>query len=142
MIVDIALPIPVGKYFSYTVPDILPHTFRCGQGCVSRSVKGMRPVSSPGSVTATATGLKSIIEPLEFFPLVDAELASLADWASSFYLTPAGLVMKYALPPLRDIERYLVVEPAGEDPSTIDSVPLNKMIKKIRAAEAHGAFQE
>ncbi|MBP1748357.1 MAG: priA, partial [Deltaproteobacteria bacterium] len=130
MIADIALPIPVGKYFSYTVPDhIAPYV-----SMWSRVRVPFRQRDAAGIVAGIregdGTGLKSIIEPLEFVPLVDAELAALSDWASSFYLTPKGLVMKYVLPPLRDIERYLVVEATGEGPSEIVGAPLSKMIKR------------
>ena len=131
MIADVVLPIPVGKYFSYTVPvEIAPYV-----SLWSRVRVPFRQRDATGIVTAIregdGTGLKAILEPLEFFPLVDPELAALADWASSFYLTPKGLVMKYALPPLRDIERYLVVETTGEGPSAAGSALLNKTIKRL-----------
>lgn len=131
MIADIALPIPVGKYFSYTVPDhIAPFISTWSRVRVpfhQRDTAGIVVRLREGD----GTGLKAIIEPLEFFPLVDAELSKLLAWASSFYLTPTGLVMKYALPPLRDIERYLVAIAVSDDPSVTESSPLNKMIKKM-----------
>ncbi len=130
MIADIALPIPVGKCFSYTVPDeIAPYI-----SIWSRVRVPFRQKDAVGIVAGLregdGTGLKSIIEPLDFFPPVSDELAALAGWASSFYLTPVGLVMKYALPPVRDIERYLLAGDVKEGPSATDSIPLPKIIKK------------
>jgi primosomal protein N' len=128
MIADIALPIPVGKYFSYSVPDeIAPYLSAWSRVRVpfhARDAVGIVIALRQGD----ATGLKPVIEPLDFFPLVDEELAALAAWASSFYLTPIGLVMKHALPPVSDIERYLV---AGEiSHPEAGPVQLSRMIKR------------
>lgn len=128
MIADIALPIPVGKYFSYSVPDeIAP--------CLSVWSRVRVPFHQRDAVGVVAAlregdpgGLKPVIEPLEFFPLIDDKLAALAGWASSFYLAPMGLVMKHALPPVRDIERYLV---AGEaDRPEAGPVQLSRMARR------------
>jgi primosomal protein N' (replication factor Y) (superfamily II helicase) len=129
MIADIALPIPVGKHFSYSVPDdILPYISQWSRVRVpfhQRDAVGVVADLKEGD----PTGLKPVIEPLDFFPLIHEELPDLAYWASSFYLAPLGLVMKYVLPPVRDIERYLV---AGEAAGHKDDVriPLGKMIKR------------
>ncbi len=129
MIADIALPIPVGKNFSYSVPDeMAPHISLWSRVRVpfhQRDAVGIVADLKEGD----PTGLKPVIEPLDFFPLVNEELPALAKWASSYYLAPIGLVMKYALPPVRDIERYLVAgEPAGAEAAC--PVPLGKMIKR------------
>lgn len=144
MIADITLPIPVGKSFSYSVPiDIAPYI-----AVLSRVRVPFHQRDAIGTVVGLREGddprLKAIIEPLDFFPLIDNELTELAGWASSFYLTPSGLVMKYALPPLRDIERYLVIGQT-HNTSVNEGTPLNKMVKKLGHARlvqlfVQGAF--
>lgn len=123
MIADIALPIPVGKNFSYSVPDeiapYIPLWSRVRVPFHQRDAVGV----VAGLKEGDPTGLKPVIEPLDLFPLVNEELSALTKWASSYYLAPMGLVMKYALPPVRDVERYLVAQ--GTSP-----VALNKMIKR------------
>jgi primosomal protein N' (replication factor Y) len=130
MIADVTLPIPVGKFFSYSVPvDIAPYI-----AVLSRVRVPFHQRDAIGTVVGLREGddprLKAIIEPLDFFPLIDNELSALAGWASSFYLTPSGLVMKYALPPLRDIERYLIIGQTNNT-SIKEGTPLNKMVKKL-----------
>ena len=131
MIADIALPIPVGKYFSYSVPvDIAPYV-----SIWSRVRVPFHQRDAIGTVVEMREGddprLKAILEPLDLFPLLDNELSALAGWASSFYLTPQGLVLKYALPPLRDIERYLVIGQANNASSIDEGAPLNRTVKKL-----------
>lgn len=136
MIADVALPIPVGKYFSYAVPDeVAPYL-----SLWSRVRVPFHQRDAVGIVTGLkqgdAEGLKPVIEPVDFFPLVDEELAALAGWASSFYLAPMGLVMKHALPPVRDIERYLVAwERARPEAGPIQLSRMIRRTGRVRLAE-------
>ncbi|MRR08117.1 MAG: hypothetical protein EG828_14560, partial [Deltaproteobacteria bacterium] len=141
MIADITLPIPVGKSFSYSVPvDIAPYI-----AVLSRVRVPFHQRDAIGTVVSLREGddprLKAIIEPLDFFPLIDNELSALAGWASSFYLTPPGLVMKYAVPPLRDIERYLVIGQT-HNTSLNEGAPLNKMVKRLGHARLVQLFMQ
>ncbi len=131
MIADIALPIPVGKSFSYTVPDELtPYIFT-----LSRVLVPFRYKEAAGVVVAIhdgdGAGLKSIAGVLDFFPLVDEELAALVEWSSSFYVTPPGLVFKYALPPVSDLQRFLVTGTADNSLADMNGLPLRKAVRKF-----------
>lgn len=129
MIVDVALPIPVGRSFSYTVPDELaPYIFK-----LARVLVPFRYRETAGVVVAVRDGedggLKSVAGVLDFFPLIGDELPALLQWSSSFYVTPEGVVFKHALPSTGDLERFLVVDAAGQE--DLAGLPLRKAIRKF-----------
>lgn len=129
MIADIALPIPVGRSFSYNVPDELaPHIFE-----LARVLVPFRHRETAGVVVALRDGedegLKSVAGMLDFFPLLSDGLPALLQWSSSFYVTPAGIAYKHALPSAGDLERFLSVESA--DRPDVNGLPLRKAIRKL-----------
>ncbi len=132
MIVDVALPIPVGRSFSYGVPgELVPYVFE-----LARVLVPFRYRQTAGVVVALREGkdqrLKSIEGVLDFFPLFPDELPELLLWSSSFYVTPAGLVFKHALPSAGDMERFLTVEAAGR--ADMDGLPVRKAIRRYGRA--------
>jgi primosomal protein N' (replication factor Y) len=129
MIADIALPIPVGRSFSYNVPDELaPHIFE-----LARVLVPFRHRETAGVVVALRDGedegRKSVAGMLDFFPLLSDGLPALLQWSSSFYVTPAGIAYKHALPSAGDLERFLSVESA--DRPDVNGLPLRKAIRKL-----------
>lgn len=126
MIVDVALPIPVAKTFSYYVPPL----WRSHLKLLSRVIVPFRTRVLAGFVTAFRDGekgaLKEIEEPADLFPLADGVLGELADWASRYYVTPPGLVLKYVLPPFKDVQKYLIV-----DMDERKGIPLKKAISSM-----------
>jgi primosomal protein N' (replication factor Y) len=129
MIADVALPIPVGRSFSYRVPgELAPHIFE-----LARVVVPFRHREAVGVVVALKDGeeegLKSIAGVLDLFPLLSDELPALLRWSSSFYVTPAGIAFKHALPSAGDLERFLSVESA--DHPEVDGLPLRKAIGRL-----------
>jgi len=129
MIADVALPIPVGRSFSYKVPDELsPHVFELARVLVPfghRETTGVVIVLRDGE----EDGLKSVAGVLDLFPLLSDELPALLQWSSSFYVTPAGIAYKHALPSAPDMERFLSVESAGR--VDVDGLPLRKAIRRL-----------
>jgi primosomal protein N' (replication factor Y) (superfamily II helicase) len=126
MIVHVSLPIPVTKTFSYIVPDGL-------KGLVKPLIRVQVPFRNRklvGVVTGTeegsGTGLKEINDVLDPIPLIDGILAQLIEWASYYYVTPLGLVFKYALPATLNPERYLAVRSLTESDSVLDGMSLRK----------------
>jgi primosomal protein N' (replication factor Y) len=108
MIVQVALPLPINKTFSYRLPDYM-----------IAAVKPLSRVKVPfgtrsliGFVVAFdetgegAEGLKAIEELIDPIPLMDRDCYRLCDWASRYYVAPIGLALRYALPPAISIERY------------------------------------
>jgi primosomal protein N' (replication factor Y) len=125
MIVDVALPIPVTKTFSYTVPDAwkpfvkeflrlsVPFHNRVQTGVITYVRNGENPK------------LKEIHELIDFFPLVDETLISLSRWSAHYYITPIGLVLKYMLPKTLKIEPYITI-----NAETVATIPLNGLTLK------------
>ncbi|NLT24307.1 MAG: hypothetical protein GXX82_14800 [Syntrophorhabdus sp.] len=133
MIVDVALPIPVGRSFSYRVPgELAPHIFE-----LARVLVPFRHRETAGVVVALkdggGEGLKSVAGVLDFFPLLSHELPALVRWSSLFYVTPGGIAFKYALPSAGDLERFLSVESASR--ADVDGLPLRKAIRKLGRTE-------
>lgn len=132
MIADVALPIPVGRSFSYRVPgELAPHIFE-----LARVLVPFRYREAAGVVVALRDGeeegLKSVAGMLDLFPLLSDELPPLLQWSSSFYVTPAGIAFKHALPSAGDLERFLSVESAGR--GEVDGLPLKKAIRRVGRA--------
>jgi primosomal protein N' (replication factor Y) len=64
-------------------------------------------------------GLKDVLAVSDLFPLVDGTMERLTYWASQYYITPLGLVLKHALPSGHEIEKYLSAQMdscSGEPP--------------------------
>lgn len=131
MIADVALPIPVGKSFSYTVPgELSPFTVNHLRVLVPFHNKEV-----VGVVVDVRGGddpmLKPVTDIAEAFPSAVYELPALIEWSSSHYVTPPGLVFKYALPPLKNVERFLTIETGDETLSGISGLPFRKALRKI-----------
>ncbi|MBK6692214.1 MAG: primosomal protein N' [Myxococcales bacterium] len=103
LLVDVALPVPLARIFSYSVPPAL----------AERIVSGMRVVCPFGSrrLVGVALGLRegepppgvrAVAETLDdkAQPTVPPELLSFMREVASYYLAPLGEVLKLALPPL------------------------------------------
>jgi len=129
MIVDIALPIPVAKTFSYAVPD----KWKPFANRFLRAKVSFRNRIHTGVITDVHEGdnsdLKEIDEIIDFFPIVDTTLIKLCTWASNHYITPIGAVLKYLLPPNLNVEPYIVIKSSIEETSSMDGFSLRKAIR-------------
>lgn len=109
MIVQVALPIPVTKTFSYFAPDDWSDILEPYQ----RVTVPFRGKSAVGYVVGLLwedmEGLKEVGEVLDPFPLLDANLVRLGLEASEEQVTPQGLVLKYMLPPKTRLNRHLLI---------------------------------
>ena len=94
--VEVALPIPLFRTFTYRceAPAPAPGTrvlvpFRRGEqiGWVVRS-------GDPAGVR----GIRDVLDVVEGEPSVPRELLAVADWVSSYYVAPLGLVLRSMLP--------------------------------------------
>ena len=109
MIVHVALPLPLHKTFSYEVPtEWEPFAKPLARVKVPLGVRTL-----VGFIVGLDEGederLKKIVEVVDIFPLIDEATFRLCAWASSYYLTPIGMALKYVLPATFRVERYLRV---------------------------------
>jgi primosomal protein N' (replication factor Y) (superfamily II helicase) len=131
MIVNVALPIPVAKTFSYTVPEKwTPFVKR-----FSRVRVPFRNRVMTGFIVSTeeaeVAGLKGIGEIVDPFPLIDVTLAQLCEWASSYYVTPLGIILKYVLPASLRLENHVVVRALTENASCLEGITLKQAFKAV-----------
>lgn len=129
MIVDVALPIPVAKTFSYTVPDRWKPFAKRFQ----RLTVPFHNKTHIGVITDIRDGdnpdLKEIYEIIDFFPLADTTLVELCMWASDYYITPLGTVLKYLFPPKLNIEPYTIIRSRSNDTFPMNGLSLKKSVR-------------
>ena len=126
MIVDVAFPIPVTKTFSYSVAERF-------QPLVSKYLRVKAPFHNriqTGYIVDiqdhTDLGLKNITEIIDCFPIVDESLIELAGWASHYYLTPIGQVLKYIVPPGLKTEQYMYIQSIVNTSHEMEGLSLSK----------------
>ncbi len=129
MIVHVALPIPLEKRFSYSVP----HSWQPHALPYSRVIVPFHNRTAAGFITGIAgeeaRDLKEIHEVVDIFPLLNDNLIELCDWASVHYVTPMGLVLKYAPPSHLHLEKYLVIHDMPGVATPLNNIPLKKAYK-------------
>jgi len=98
--VDVALPVPVDRLFTYTVPeddsDLVQRGARVIVPFGRRRMTGyvMRINENPPE----GIKLKGIISVVDRSPLLTEELIALAGWISDYYVHPVGEVLRTMLP--------------------------------------------
>lgn len=129
MIVHVSLAIPVSKAFSYSVP----RQFELFIKLYMRVTVPFRNRVLKGYVVGVDNGsddsLKDILGVVDIFPLFNESLASLSLWASHYYATPLGLILKYAVPLNLQIEQYLLVKSLCDRTSSLNGISLKKVLK-------------
>lgn len=98
-IIEVAVPFPVHKTYSYAVPDNLSDVMATGKRIVvpfgSRRITGY--VLGPAH-EARDLSLKKVLDVLDDRPLFPASMVSFFRWISEYYMFPIGQVIKNALP--------------------------------------------
>src|SRR5689334_21761080 len=111
-LVDVALPVPLARIFTYEVREDL----------ASRATPGARVVCPFGSrraigvVLASRTGeppegVKRVVSVLDEEPAVPLDLLAFLRDLASYYLAPIGEVTRLALPPIEKEAARAVAEP-------------------------------
>ncbi len=104
LLADVALPVPLARIFSYSVPSKMSGSVLVG----ARVLCGFGNRRSIGVVLGTRDaepppGVKPLLRLLDDVPAVPEDLLAFLRDLSSYYLAPIGEVMRLALPP---IERH------------------------------------
>lgn len=97
---DVALPVPVDRFFTYRVPPDLSGDMdigsrvrvRFGRRKLTGYVVGFRPKPEGGF------RIRDIEKLVDETPLINGELLKLAEWISSYYVHPLGEVLRVMLP--------------------------------------------
>lgn len=132
MVITVALPIPINKQFSYSVPlewaDCIKEYSRVKVPFHNRVITGY----ITGVEKKETAELKELIEVLDPLPLIDKGCASLCGWASRYYITSMGVALKSAIPPDILLDRYLNIKEAEEGFAFLEGIDLKKAEKKIK----------
>ena len=122
MYVDVALPVPLFRSFTYEVDDTLAHRARRGmRAVVPFRTKKMLGVILGQVEPQPGVKIKRITELPDQAPVIGDSLIKLAEWMSRYYVVPVGIVVRTILPvaltgvadptPTRKTRRVLVLSP-------------------------------
>ena len=122
MIAHVALPLPLRKTFSYTVPE----SWAPFAKPLARVIIPFGNRMLTGFILALEEGedstLKELADIIDIFPLIEGTSVQLCEWASQYYLAPIGVVLKYALPPKLQVVKYLSVKAKDEHVRNLDGL--------------------
>src|SRR5207245_8015338 len=132
--VEVALPLPLQSTFTYRLPE--------GMDCPARGVRALVPfgprrviglVTGP-SATATAEGLKDVLEVLDQVPLAPPPLLDLAAWMAEHYLAPPGECYRLVLPPagVRASRAMVRLAPAAAATSAAATSAADPVLEALR----------
>ena len=99
MLISVALPLPLFKPYTYSVPEPLRGRVATG----SRVVVPLRGRRELGFVVGTAEPAesvkpKAILDAPDAEPVLDPRTIALCEWIADYYAAPIGLVIRTALP--------------------------------------------
>ncbi|MGD0000826.1 MAG: primosomal protein N' [Bryobacteraceae bacterium] len=155
--VDVSLPVPLGRPFTYSLPETLRH----------RAAPGCRIIVPFGSRKLTGMILKAHNQPpemetrealrlLDEEPVLDAKLLALGSWVAEYYCAPLGEVLR-GMAPLagevrqskfwaltdqgHDVIRQLLIGETGNDPAVellraLEQRPLSETTLERKCAGA------
>ena len=155
--VDVSLPVPLARPFTYSLPETLRH----------RAVPGCRIIVPFGSRKLTGMILKAHNQPpemetrealrlLDEEPVLDAKLLALGRWVAEYYCAPLGEVLR-GMAPLagevrqskfwaltdhgHDVVRQLLIGETGNDPAVellraLEQRPLSETTLERKCAGA------
>lgn len=102
---DVALPVPIDRLFTYSLPATLQACTR--PGCRLQVPFGSRLLTSVVMRvhSEAATGARPAAKLLDAEPVLDADLLALGRWIAEYYCAPIGEVLKGMLPLSGEIRR-------------------------------------
>ena len=141
MLISVALPLPLFKPYTYSVPEQLRGRVATGSRVVV-PLRGRRELGFVVGFTEPAEGVKpkAILDAPDAEPVLDARTIALCEWIAEYYAAPIGLVIRTALPaaltsleqtePARKTRRLARI--AKEIPSLMERDAAFKRAKKQR----------
>ena len=150
---DIALPIPLDRLFTYSVPSPLaPRALRGSRATVSFGPRRLTGVILNVHSNPPAPGLavKDIFRILDDTPVLDENMLSLANWIAGYYCSPIGEVLRAMTPLTGEIRRsrYYALTPAGRDAvrqlllGTSDEEPSVRVLRLLEVRPLSGGYIE
>lgn len=134
--VEVALPLPVRKLFTYILPDSLTELPESGSRVVvpfgKREITGYAVnflSELPKDPKLSETEIKSVNEVIDPVPLITEEILRLAEWAADYYAASLGEMLKASLPAgiNSGIERSFEITAKGRE--ILDTVENRSAVK-------------
>ena len=99
MYVDVALPVPLFRSFTYEVDDAQAHRAQRGMRAVVpfRAKKLLGVILGPGQPRA-GVSIKRVTDLPDAEPVMSDALIKLGDWMGRYYVVPIGVVLRTMLP--------------------------------------------
>ncbi len=98
-LVDIALPVPIDRTFTYLVsPELQPSVLPGKRALVPFGKKHLTGVIVGLPAATEVRGLKPVTDILDTKPTFSPEMLSLTKWIGEYYFTPWGEVLRAATP--------------------------------------------
>jgi primosomal protein N' (replication factor Y) len=100
VLIDVALPVPLYRTFTYRVPEGLTGSVAAGSRVVVpfRNRKEIGIVVGEAEATEKKITYKDVLEAPDDAPVMDEPLLALGRWIADYYLAPVGLALRSALP--------------------------------------------
>ena len=100
-LVEVALPLPPLRTFTYAVPERTRHPVHAGSRVVV-NVRGKRVIGicigESDGVQLGGKEAKPLIDVPDSYPTLGADLLHVCTWMAEYYVAPVGLVMRAVLP--------------------------------------------
>src|SRR5918997_4070518 len=99
LLVDVALPVPLFRTFTYEVNGESAHVVTAGSRVVVpfRQRKEIGIVVGEG-IPRAGVSPKRVLEVPDAGPVIEPPLLSLCRWLAEYYVTPIGVALRSALP--------------------------------------------
>jgi primosomal protein N' (replication factor Y) (superfamily II helicase) len=99
VLIDVALPLPLFRTFTYRVPDGLTGSVAPGSRVVVpfQNRKEIGLVVGEG-VSKAGMRVKDVVEAPDAAPVMDEPMLALCRWIAEYYITPLGVALRTALP--------------------------------------------
>jgi primosomal protein N' (replication factor Y) len=99
MYIDVALPVPLFRSFTYEVDDAQAHRAQRGMRAVVpfRAKKLLGVILGPGQ-PRDGVKIKRVLGLPDAKPVIADSLIALGDWMSRYYVVPPGIVLRTMLP--------------------------------------------
>jgi primosomal protein N' (replication factor Y) len=130
-LVNIALPVPVPRTFTYSVPDHLaPFITRGSFVLVPFGSKKFSGIVVGFPETTTLAGIKPVIDLLDPSPIVSEGLLKLGEWMADYYCSPLGETLRLFLPQgIGQASKRMVT--LGREPSATELASMSASRRKI-----------
>ena len=142
--VEVALPLPMRKTFTYSLPDFLQSEIKIGSRLIvpfgRRQLTGYAVSLSEGldpNLDIGISSIKNVVELLDEEPLLTQEIIKLTKWTSDYYAASWGEVLKASLPGGINaaIEQIVTVTESGR--AELDRETSKKTVKMIVLHHIH-----